>query len=511
MLTNKLSSKAILQDFAKAPRKLRLVVLSATLATLSVPIFLSEYDYSVWQLILAMVLLDVCLYPTFRYVARRETGLPIMPMLCLSFAVQYATPIFTQESKIDLRGGEIFYLESQAVVAALVLSILGVILLQFTYYLVRDGRATNAIPSVSLHLSEARAEIFCIGVFCISLLLSRVQGMLTKETALQFSSFFNLMQNQLLVAIVVLAWLAFAVRKHKRHLLMLYCLVAFTALRGFSTTMLEQMILPFAMLFIGKWAFTKRLPVASLSVIGVAFLFFSPVKMEIRRLALEEAQVGQSSPVSDRVGDWVTQASEFWWESMSGRRRLSESTASASSRTDLIHQFAHIYAMTPSLVPYQNGTTYQYFAVTFIPRMFWPEKPLGNYTNNLYAIEYGITTEEVILTSSFGITLLGEGYANFGATGSLLTMVFLGLVLAGFEHVFGKPRAGVGGQAIFLTTFVFFLNGIGSSTEIMFGAIVQNLTAGFFLLWWFRKPASKSPVSGMKLTPSAPYKALTSD
>jgi hypothetical protein len=166
--------------------------------------------------------------------------------------------------------------------------------------------------------------------------------------------------------------------------------------------------------------------------------------------------------------------------------------------------------MTPALVPYQNGTTYKYFAVSFIPRMFWPEKPLANYTNNFYAIEYGISTEEGITTSSFGITLLGEGYANFGAAGSLLTMVFLGFVLAAFEHVFAAPRAGVGGQAIFLTTFVFFLNGIGTSTEIMFGAMVQNLTAGCILLWWARKSASKVSVLENRLTPSVSYKTLRS-
>jgi hypothetical protein len=87
-------------------------------------------------------------------------------------------------------------------------------------------------------------------------------------------------------------------------------------------------------------------------------------------------------------------------------------------------------------------------------------------------------------------------------------MVFMGLALAGFERVFGSNKAGVGGQAIFLTTFVYFLNGIGSSTEIMFGGILQNLVAGSVLLWLFKKSAFRRPLSATTLRPAVSYRAI---
>jgi hypothetical protein len=474
-----------------APTRLKLAVAVFGLATIILPLVLSWYEYSFWQLVLAMILLDLCLYPTFRYIAHRETGLPIMPVLCLAFAVQYATPIFTQEPKVELVGNEIFHLENEAVIAALVLSILGVIVLQLTYYLLHHGRLSRLVPSVSLHLSEARAEIFCIAAFFVSLFADRIQRMLSQEMATQFLTFFNLIQTQLLVAIAVLSWLAFSVRRHKRHTVMLYFLVAFTALRGFSTTMIENMIVPLAVLFMSRWTYRKKFPVVSLAAIAVAFLFFSPVKMEIRKVANEEVQTGQSGSTAGRAMDWMVQSSNFWWETISGHRRLGESATSASSRTDLIHQFAEIYSLTPSTVPYQHGATYEYFAVTFIPRVFWRDKPPGNYANNFYAIAYGISNEEGIKTSSFGITLLGEGYVNLGAAGTLLTMVFLGLVVGGCEKVFGTMRAGIGGQAILLATSVAFLNGIGTSTELLFGGLVQSLISCTVILLWFRRPADR--------------------
>jgi hypothetical protein len=478
--------------FFEVPRKLRLAILAMALATILIPTFLSWYDYSMWQLILAMVLLDVCSYPTFRHVARRETGLPIVPVLCIAFAVQYALPIFTQEAKIDLVN-EVLYIENAAVVEALVLAILGVVALQLAYYLVCNSKTTSVIPSVSLHLGERRAEIFCVALFVISLFASRVQTMLSEETALQFSSIFTLLQNQLLVAIAILAWLTYSVRKYRRYTVMVYSLVAFTALRGFSTTMLETIILPLAVLFIGKWTFTKRLPVGSLVAIGAAFLFFSPVKMEIRRAALDEALVQQSSSSTSRATDWVAQASEFWWETLSGRRSLSESTMSASSRTDLIHQFAYMREMTPSVIPYEYGGDYYYFLVAPIPRMIWKDKPVVTASAVRFEVDYGLTTEEGAKTSTFGPTLIGEGYINFGIFGALLVMVLQGAVLGMLEHVFARKSPG--GIAVFLAVFVFLLNGLGSSLVVMFGGILQSLIGSCLLLWLFSGRFGRSFVS----------------
>ncbi len=476
------------------------------LATVFVPMLFSWYDYSVWQLILAMVLLDVCLYPTIRYIGKREAGLPVMPVLCIAFAVQYAIPIFTQEGKIETFN-DVLYLDHRAVVAALTLSILGVILLQVTYYLIRSRKATKAIPSVSLHLTETKAEAFCVTAFFLSIFATRIQNMLSEETALQFSALFTLLQNQLLVAIGILTWLAFSVRKRKRHLAMLYVLMAFTALRGFSTTMLEAILLPLAVMFIGKWTFTRKLPVGSLAAIAAGVLFFSPVKMEIRRVALDEAQTGRASSSTSRAVDWINQASQFWWETLSGRRRLSESATDASSRTDLVHQFAYMQEMTPAVIPYQYGSDYYYFLVSPIPRALWPDKPAATESAVRFEVDYGLTTEEGTKGTTIGPTLIGEGYVNFGIVGALLVMVFQGFILSLLEQVFAQKSPG--GTAVFLAVFVFLLNGLGSSLAVIFGGILQSLLSGCLLLWLFSEHARKSVAPKGTMRIPAPDRLIT--
>jgi len=469
-------------SFTETPTTLKLAAFVMALATVLVPTFLSWYDYSVWQLILAMVLLDVCLYPTAHYIVNKESGPPIMPVLCIAFAVQYAIPIFTQEAKIELVN-ELLYLENRAVVTALILSIVGVIAMQVTYYLTRSVRATKVIPCFSLYLSETRAEAFCVTAFFLSLLATRIQNMLSQETALQFSALFNLLQNQVLVAIGLLTWLAFSLRKRKRHMIMLYFLIAFASLRGFSTTMLEAILLPLAVLFIGKWTFTKKLPLGSLAAIAAGVLFFSPVKMEIRRVALDEAQTGRASSSTSRAVDWVNQASEFWWETLSGRRRLSESATDASSRTDLVHQFAYMREVTPTLIPYQYGADYYYFLISPIPRAIWPDKPAATESAVRFEVDYGLTTEEGTKGTTIGPTLIGEGYINFGIAGSVLVMLFQGFILSLLEQVFARKSPG--GTAVFLAVFVFLLNGLGSSLAVIFGGTLQALVSGSLLIWLF--------------------------
>lgn len=470
--------------FRKSTKGLKVAILALVVGNLIVIALPSWYEYSIWQLVLAALLMDVCLYPTFRYVARKETRLPILPALCMSFAVQYALPVLTQEPKVLLAGGDLRYLEDSDVVGALAMVLLGVSLLQISYYVLRYPKISKRVPSVNLHLSEQKAEIFCVAMFALYLASGRMQSLLPEDIFQQFSAFFALLQNQLLVAIGILAWLAFSVHKRKRHLLMLYFVVLLATLRGFATTMMEMMIVPLAVLFIARWTYTHRIPLVSLGTIALAFLFFSPVKMDIRSSTHGETEIQGQQEIQNRAVAWMYSSARFWSEAFEGKRSFGESTADASSRADLIHPFAHLYSQTPSVVPYQYGSTYSYLAIAWVPRAIWPEKPIANYANNFYAIEYGISTEEGVKTSSFGATLIGEGYMNFGVAGVAMIMVILGLVTALMEGVFGTEKSGVGGQAVFLAIFVYFLNGIGTSAELMFGGLVQNLICGAILVAW---------------------------
>lgn len=508
MASNTPFLSSLVTTLSMATKRHRLLLAMLVFLNFAVPVVLSNYDYSPTQLVLAMILLDLCLLPTLRYMLS-ASGLPIMPVLCLSFAAQYALPVFTQEQGLLLTDG-FRYLDDGDVVAALILSIVGVCTLQIAYYSLNYRKAVRLLPHVSLPLNRRRAEIFCGAVFLLSLLLGRLQSQLSDQTYLQFSAIIGLLQNQMFVAVGILAWLVFSGIGNRAHKVFLYAIVAVAALKGFTTTMMEAMMTPLAVLFMSKWFYTKRLPVSMLIIIGVLFLFLSPVKKNIRTAIKEDSAAVAERSQTDRAADWVNQAISYWGESLSGRRDLAESTLDASSRTDLLHTFAHIYSLTPDVVPYQYGGTYSYLTIAWIPRVFWPEKPIANASNNFFAVAYDVSTEESIKTSSFGATLMGEGYMNFGIAGVIVLMALLGLVTALLEDLFAGAQSGAGGQAIFLATFVYFLNGIGSSAEMLFGALAQNLITSCVLLWWVRTRPSSQGVSRLSLVQRASHGSLNS-
>lgn len=484
----------------------RLYFITASLGVLIVPPVYAFYDFSYVKALLAMIALSGCLYPTARYFALRESGMPVMSVLCLAYALQFAIPIFTNVPEISLAYGEVKYLQDDYVVAALLITILGICALQIGYYTLQSGKFARSMPVIDLHLNEKKAFIYCVLVGFFLPLLLGLRTVLSEQQVLQFSSIFTLLQNQQLVVIGILGWLVYSGRSTKWHKLLLYLVVGIAVWRGLSSAFLEQTIIPVAILFVTKWLYGRRVSILSISFMLAVILFLSPVKGSFRQALWSDSVSVNVDSISDRAFLWVEQASQYWIETLSGERKITDAASDATSRTDLIHQFAHIYSLTPDTVPFQYGSTYSYFAVALIPRAIWPDKPEAGSANNFFAVAYGITTEDGVKRSTFGVSLLGEGYINFGVAGVLLIMALQGAILALLQHVFGSSKSGAGGQAVFLAFFIFFLNGVGTSAEIFFGNILQNLLCSCALLWWAREKSSTRRLIRARLDNTIPYK-----
>jgi hypothetical protein len=485
---------------------LKLFFAGAVSTAIILPLLLGDLGYNLRHTFLAILLLEICLYPTVRYFARKEKGLPTMPIFSMAFALQFAIPIFTRDASIELAQGETRLLEDSDVTAALVLAIIGIAALQVGYYLFQRTPLKKAVPVAQLHLNKSKAVICCLLLGIVLPLLFNLRAIIPEEYQLPLSAILTLLQNQVYVVIGVLGWLVYGRKASKWYAVWLYALIAVTALHGISTGVLEEALIPIGVLFVVKWLFTRRISLTvAVGVIGLT-LFLSPVKAEYRQqLRLDESSGIEVSSLS-RASLWIKQAAVYWAETFAGGRDLEEATSSATSRTDFIHQVAYIHSMTPSEIPYQYGRTYSYFAVALIPRAFWPGKPQAGSANGFFAISYGLLTEEGAKTTTFGMSLLGEAFINFGWPGVIFVMLIQGLAISILERIFGSQKSGAGGQAVFIAFFVFFLNGIGSSAEILFGNIVQNLLFGYLLLLWARE---KRQYARLEVSPRYPLPATS--
>jgi hypothetical protein len=368
----------------------------------------------------------------------------------------------------------------------LIMAIAGIVALQAGYYWLQQSSYRKVLPIAHLPLRKSRAVTYCVLVGILLPLLFTFQGIIPAEFQQPLSSIFRLLQNQVLVVIGILGWLYYGRKESKLYGVWLYGLVILVSVRGISSGFLEEALIPLGVLFVVKWLYTRRIPVAPIVATIALFVFLSPVKSDYRQSLGENSNlVEQSSFTKGTL--WIQDAVEYWQDTFTGTRDLTEATSSASDRADFIHQVAHIYSMTPSEVPYQYGKTYSFFAIALIPRIIWPDKPTAGSANGFYAVSYGVTTEEGVKTTTFGVSILGEAFMNFGWAGVVLVMLLQGILIGAMQYSFGGQISGPGGQAVFLAFFVYFLNGIGSSAEIMFGGIIQNLICGYLILLWARE------------------------
>lgn len=491
------SNQSIRTRFKASGRIIQLFLL-LSMATLIVgPLIMSEYGFTWLQSFLALLLLVICLYPSALYLALHDSSLPTMPVFSAAYALQFAFPIFTQEDTFLLMGGEIKYLAENDVLIALSMAIAGICSLQLGYYWFQKSNYRRVVPVAHLPLKKSKALAYCVLVGILLPLLFTFQGIIPEELQQPLSSILRVIQNQVLVVIAILGWLYYGCKDSKFYAVWLYALVLISSMRGISSGSLENAIVPIGILFVVKWLYTRRVPIGPIVATIAVVIFLSPVKADYRERAWlgEDPDIAEQSSLT-RGKLWIDQAADYWEETLAGRRDLSEATSSATGRADFIHQVAYIYSMTPSVIPYQYGKTYSFFLVSFIPRIVWPDKPLAGSANGYYALTYGITTEEGAKTTTFGVSILGEAFMNFGWAGVVLIMLLQGILIGAMQHSFGGRTSGPGGQAVFLCFFVYFLNGIGSSTEIMFGGILQNLLLGYVLLLWAREKPSRNRSSG---------------
>lgn len=98
-------------------------------------------------------------------------------------------------------------------------------------------------------------------------------------------------------------------------------------------------------------------------------------------------------------------------------------------RTSLFHLMCLVVSTTPSTQPFLDGETYRDIPAQFVPRILWPEKPLGHVSTSRLSVYYGLQTEEETLTTTIGFGMVTEAFANFGWWGVAGIGAFLGILI----------------------------------------------------------------------------------
>jgi hypothetical protein len=120
---------------------------------------------------------------------------------------------------------------------------------------------------------------------------------------------------------------------------------------------------------------------------------------------------------------------------------------------------------------YAEGATMAYAAYAFIPRLFWPDKP-GVTQGGWFAYYalFGVSSERS--NTSLGITAIGELFWNFGITGVIVGMFFIGALFGGLWRLAGiDPRDSVLSMLLYIN-LLFFMPAMAEAVTVFVGVVI---------------------------------------
>lgn len=426
--------------------------------------------------LLAILVAATCLLPLAWWYARGGRGLPIFELICLSYALQFSMPVYTQPNWLMVRSQQV-PVRWDTVLSVLLYVELGIVALVASYAAVRRNRGVERLPALDLPLIPERRTLYLWGALAGGGLLTLLQvlgwGPLGGAT---FGAIVRLFTSQFNVAIVLLAYIVYEGKGDSTvATLGLYGAVAFGFIVGLMTGMLENTLMPLVLVLAVRWHVTRRIPWLAIAIGFALYLVLNPAKFEYRQQVwFSDQQVG----FGQRLEVWALAVED---ELVTARQQQAwdETIRDSLARFDLLHRFAYVREMTPDYIPFYGGETYTYFIYAWIPRLLWPDKPSASESTDQLDIEYGFKYESQPVTIAIG--QLPEAYANFGAIGVALVMALQGVVFAVLDAALNGTRSD-GGRAIYLVIMAYFLNGIGSLAAVIFGALVQYILASAVLL-----------------------------
>lgn len=448
--------------------------------------------FGIWQIepvplqvhAVGVLIAAICMFPMALWHVRGSKGVPMFEVICIAYLLQFANPVYLQPNAIMIFSRSQPFTWDETF-QTLLLVALGVSSMIAAYYASRRSRLKRRLPQVDLPLTLDGRQRYIVAAIVFGLTTSILQNLqLTPANSGPFGALVRLLSSQFTIGIVLLAYPYY--RKEIRRAgwaYLLYGSVIISVGLGLAGGSLEPALSPLVILLLIRWQVKRRFPWQWLVFGLVAFILLQSVKSQYRHEVASQGVTGTA-----RVTLWFQDTQKTLQPLFTGDVLTNVQTIArqSMSRFDTFHVFEHVHQWTPAVVPYYGGTSYSYFLVTWIPRAVWPDKPDAGNVNIRFELDYNLLTANQITGASIGLGQITEAYANFGWLGVAIIMAMQGVIFALLDGVFNGSQS-EGGRAIYLAIMVSMLNGIGASTPIIFGALVQNSLGSAVILRLFAR------------------------
>ena len=398
----------------------------------------SLYDVTLPQVIAAFIL---CWIPWAAYqewVRGPREKIPLFVLIGVMYWIAYAAPLFWTKHQIN-QIVAMHQLSESAITQSLYLVIFGVAALGSGMAAAGRLRFMGSFR-LDIHRSPARWHYLRLVLLASALLRIAVPINMLGEGGRQFLAIIETVVPSVAFVILLRYYLRGAAIPVDKILLAGYAGIALVA--GISSGWLGSFV-GVAIMAAAVYVYERRkLPLVGIMIGIPIVLFLQPGKEKFRQ---QYWRAGASESYVERFNFWTNSSWNAWGGALlngdEGQvRNLANQTL---GRLSLLQQTANVMESTPERVPYQNGRLYSYMLVTFVPRLFWPDKPSVNDSNRWYQVAYRLTARNDLNGVSIAVGYLPESYINFGWFGPPVVMFLLGILLGLFDKIFLRPGAGL--------------------------------------------------------------------
>ncbi len=360
------------------------------------------------------------LLPLYLWCAGKVGGLPIFPLLSLTYLMGFAMPMLQAHEGLSR-----YPVETLVQATLTTCAFLGLATLVWWHVV----RKPVAPPMSYLGIPEQGGAGVFFGAFLVGLVLQLclMQGWLPDQAVVLFTLVRSVSLSLILLAVTVLS------DRWGRRNLRGGEMIAFVLLLSlyFLITLPGLMLAPnmaLSILAIATFTLARgRIPVVILAVAFAVFTVLHLGKWPMR------AQQSTGRLAAPRPQDypayyarWVGYGLAALTQPAEWNGRKTEKHTDLLERASLLQMLLLVEKKSPEEVPFLMGRTYVIIPELLIPRLIHPNKMWAQEGLFILSTHYGLQTRKQVRGTTIAFGLLAEAYANFGYLGVAGLAVLLG-------------------------------------------------------------------------------------
>lgn len=373
----------------------------------------TKEGYNFW----GTALIIINLIPTLVYLSQAKKNIPFLPMVGAHYIIAYALPVFFME----LTEFQLGVLE----VSSLEICFFGLLCFYAFYYL------ASGIFSFDVHYSPFNKEDDSNPRVVKQLMYLFIFVALAARF-FSVSFIFHFSEPSLYVSTGLFLYLRNFKKLKLTENLLIGFIILFEIIIRMSSGMLAEVAVFLLYIFIIQFILSRKVNFLPIVLFIGFYALTSPVKFKFREivwfgeknytkleqliimkdLALENLNSEKENPMNPKKEE-----EHFLW-------RFSYPASALS----------HIQDVTPEVVPYWGGYTYLPLFSKFVPRVFWPDKPveeIGQEFGHRYKL-----LDSTDSGTSMNLPWMAELYANWGKKGVYLGYALIGVLFSFINKYF---------------------------------------------------------------------------